>query len=100
MQEIRRFKPSTVSRRFSVAAGSYRTCVIDGLRSSVLSGDTSLARVGAPASYSFVTISLPSLDPSAGNELAKEPNTIRSGVALRHVRTRVGREFRVAGTSF
>jgi integrase len=31
MQEIRRFKPFTVSRRFSVAAGFYRTCVIDGL---------------------------------------------------------------------
>jgi site-specific recombinase XerD len=31
MQKIRRFKPSTVSRRFSVAAGFYRTCVIDGL---------------------------------------------------------------------
>jgi integrase len=31
MQEIRRFKPSTVSRRFSVVAGLYRTCVIDGL---------------------------------------------------------------------
>src|SRR5689334_4924363 len=31
MQEIRRFKPSTVSRRFSVAAGFYRTCVLDGL---------------------------------------------------------------------
>jgi integrase/recombinase XerD len=30
MQEIRRFKPSTVSRRFSVVAGFYRTCVIDG----------------------------------------------------------------------
>jgi integrase/recombinase XerD len=29
MQEIRRFKPSTVSRRFSVVAGFYRTCVID-----------------------------------------------------------------------
>jgi hypothetical protein len=29
MQEIRRFKPSTVSRRFSVAAGFYRTCVRD-----------------------------------------------------------------------
>jgi len=27
MQEIRRFKPSTVSRRFSVTAGFYRTCV-------------------------------------------------------------------------
>ena len=31
MQEIRRFKPSTTSRRFSVAAGFYRTCVLDGL---------------------------------------------------------------------
>jgi hypothetical protein len=31
MQEICRFKPSTVSRRFSVAAGFYRTCVIDGI---------------------------------------------------------------------
>ena len=32
MQEVRHFKPSTVSRRFSVAAGYYRTCVIDGLQ--------------------------------------------------------------------
>ena len=31
MQEIRRFKPSTVSRRFSVTAGFHRTCVIDGI---------------------------------------------------------------------
>jgi site-specific recombinase XerD len=31
MQETRRFKPSTVSRRFSVVAGFYRTCVIDGV---------------------------------------------------------------------
>jgi hypothetical protein len=31
MQEIRRFKPSTVSRRFSVTAGFSKTCVIDGL---------------------------------------------------------------------
>jgi site-specific recombinase XerD len=31
MQEIRQFKPSTVSRRFSVVAGFYKTCVIDGL---------------------------------------------------------------------
>src|SRR5262252_7840503 len=29
IQEIRRFKPSTVSRRFSVTAGFYRTCVLD-----------------------------------------------------------------------
>jgi integrase/recombinase XerD len=31
MQEIRRFKPSTVSRRFSVTAGFYRACVIDSI---------------------------------------------------------------------
>jgi integrase/recombinase XerD len=31
MQETRRFKPSTVSRRSSVTAGFYKTCVIDGL---------------------------------------------------------------------
>jgi integrase/recombinase XerD len=31
MQDIRRFKPSTVSRRLSVVAGFYRTCVIDGV---------------------------------------------------------------------
>ena len=31
MQEIRRFKPSTVSRRFSVTAGFYRTCALDGI---------------------------------------------------------------------
>ena len=31
MQEVRRFKPSTVSRRFSVTVGFYRTCVIDGV---------------------------------------------------------------------
>jgi hypothetical protein len=31
MQEIRLLRPSTVSRRMSVVAGSYRTCVIDGV---------------------------------------------------------------------
>jgi hypothetical protein len=31
MQETRRFKPSTISRRFSVTAGFYRTCVIDSV---------------------------------------------------------------------
>ena len=31
MQELRRLRPSTVSRRFSVAAGFYRTCVIDSV---------------------------------------------------------------------
>ena len=31
MQETRHYKPSTVSRRTSVLAGFYRTCVIDGV---------------------------------------------------------------------
>ncbi|MDE1670741.1 MULTISPECIES: tyrosine-type recombinase/integrase [Nocardia] len=31
MQEIRRFKPSTVARRAAVLSGFYRTCVIDGV---------------------------------------------------------------------
>jgi integrase/recombinase XerD len=31
MQEVRRFRSSTVSRRVSIVAGFYRTCVIDGL---------------------------------------------------------------------
>jgi integrase/recombinase XerD len=31
MQEVRRFEPSPVSRRFSVTAGFYRTAVIDGV---------------------------------------------------------------------
>ena len=31
MQEIRRFQPSTVSRRLSVATGFYGTCVLDGI---------------------------------------------------------------------
>jgi integrase/recombinase XerD len=30
LQEVRGFRPSTVSRRMSVVAGFYRTCVIDG----------------------------------------------------------------------
>jgi hypothetical protein len=35
MQEVRRFKPSTVSRRFSVTAGFYRTAVIDGVLDTI-----------------------------------------------------------------
>jgi integrase/recombinase XerD len=31
LQDVRRFKPSTVPRRLSVVAGFYRTCVIDGV---------------------------------------------------------------------
>jgi len=31
MKEVRRFKPSTTARRFSVTAGFYRTAVIDGM---------------------------------------------------------------------
>ena len=31
MQEIARYRPSTVSRRLSVVSGFYRTCVIDAV---------------------------------------------------------------------
>ena len=31
LQEVRRFRPSTVSRRMSAVGGFYRTCVIDGI---------------------------------------------------------------------
>jgi integrase/recombinase XerD len=31
MQEVRRYKPSTVSRRMAVVTGFYRTCVIDAV---------------------------------------------------------------------
>ena len=31
LRDVRRFKPSTVSRRLSVVAGFYRTCVIDSV---------------------------------------------------------------------
>jgi integrase/recombinase XerD len=31
LQDIRRFQPSTVSRRLSIEVGFYRVCVIDGL---------------------------------------------------------------------
>jgi integrase/recombinase XerD len=31
MQEVTRYQPSTVSRRLSVLAGFYRTCVVDGV---------------------------------------------------------------------
>jgi hypothetical protein len=30
-QDVRRFKPSTVSRRTSVVCGFYQTCVLDGM---------------------------------------------------------------------
>ena len=57
MQEVRRFKPSTVSRRLSVAAGFYKTCVIDGLLehspaerpSADRAGRVTDARIHAPA---------------------------------------------------
>ena len=58
MQEIRRFKPSTVSRRFSVAAGFYRTCVIDGVLGA-------LARRARPAPHGPRRITDPWVHPLA-----------------------------------
>ena len=34
LQDVRRFQPSTVSRRLSVVVGFYRVCVIDAIRES------------------------------------------------------------------
>ncbi|WP_221623285.1 site-specific integrase, partial [Micromonospora globispora] len=31
LQDVRRFQPSTVSRRLSVVVGFYRVCIIDGI---------------------------------------------------------------------
>ena len=51
MQQVRLFKPSTVPRRFSVAAGFYRTCVIDGIMEHSPAGHRGIthARVHPPA---------------------------------------------------
>jgi integrase/recombinase XerD len=48
MQEIRRFKPSTVSRRFSVTAGFYRTCVLDGVMQHSPAEHVSTAKLRSP----------------------------------------------------
>jgi hypothetical protein len=57
LQEVRRFRPSTVSRRLSVVAGFYRTCVIDGIleRASdrAASGATSTIPIGDVQRYKF-----------------------------------------------
>ena len=47
MQEIRRLQPATVSRRVSVAAGFYRTCVIDGVLAVSPAGYVRRPRVSA-----------------------------------------------------
>jgi hypothetical protein len=47
MQETRRFKPSTVSRRFSVTAGFYRTCVIGGILEHAPAGHVRRPKVAA-----------------------------------------------------
>src|SRR5258708_3725898 len=50
MQEIRHFKPSTVSRRFSVLAGFYRTCVIGGHARAARPADLRSHRPTSPTS--------------------------------------------------
>jgi integrase/recombinase XerD len=47
MQETRRFKPSTISRRFSATAGFYRTCVIDGVLEHSPAGHVRRPKVAA-----------------------------------------------------
>jgi len=62
MQEACRFKPSTISRRFSVAAGFYRTCVIDGVlehsRPSTPAGRMSRPSCSRSRSYSASSAAL------------------------------------------
>jgi hypothetical protein len=49
MQEVRRFKPSTVSRRLWVAAGFHRTCGIDGILERLRLRARGHARAAGPA---------------------------------------------------
>jgi hypothetical protein len=39
LQDVRRYQPSTVSRRLSVVVGFYRVCVIDGILAHSPAGD-------------------------------------------------------------
>jgi integrase/recombinase XerD len=56
MQEIRRLKPSTVSRRTSVVAGFYRTAVIDGLLEHSPAEHVRRPRVPADRTAEAVTV--------------------------------------------
>jgi integrase/recombinase XerD len=49
LQEVRRYRPSTVSRRMSVVAGFFRTCVIDGTLQHTLRPSMSVARKYRPS---------------------------------------------------
>lgn len=69
MQEIGRYKPSTVSRRLSVVAGFYRTCVIDGLLESTRLRNTYVAPESRPSPrrLASATSSSKPCSPRAGN---------------------------------
>ena len=72
MQEIRRFKSSTVSRRFSVTAGFYRTCVIDGvLDHSPLSTSAGPPSRRSPRPLGSPTCSSKPCSPPPGNQPAR-----------------------------
>ena len=76
MQEIRRFKPSTVSRRFSVVAGFYRTCVLDAL---LQHSPAEHVRPAVPAvtDLGFTHLQFEALHAAARD--AREPLRLRAG---------------------
>jgi hypothetical protein len=69
MQEIGRLRPSTVSRRFPVAAGFCRTCVIDGLLEHSPAGHVGRPSVRArsPRPWGSPTCSSRRCSPLPGN---------------------------------
>lgn len=83
MHEIRRFKPSTVSRRFLVTAGFYRTCVIDGILEH------------SPAEY-VRRPAVPAESPTLGFSSAIRGPAHRRPPVTKPVRLRVGRHARAA----
>jgi integrase/recombinase XerD len=78
MQEVRRFKPSTVSRRFSVVAGFYRTCVIDGVLEH--SPAEHVRRPAVPAGVTDARFHAPAVrGPAHRRPRVRQPERLRPG---------------------
>ncbi len=78
MQEIRRFKPSTVSRRFSVTAGFYRTCVINGVLDHSPAGH--VRRPAVPAESPTPGVHPPAVrGPAHSRPRIRQPQRLRPG---------------------
>lgn len=85
MQEVRRFKPSTVSRRMAVVTGFYRTCVIDAVLEH------------SPADYVRRPV-VPPESPTLGlSHLQFEALLTRGAGIGKRVRLRAGHNARAAG---